>query len=97
MFQVYDEATAAHFMFGGNPGGKEGKEGRVRLGDFWRLVLVRLGRPRRHWSSAAGSPSTRDGSPSWRGAARWTPSADMYILVGGPHMATGVWADMIKD
>ena len=25
-------------MFGGNPGGKEG---RVRLGDFWRLVLVR--------------------------------------------------------
>ena len=28
-------------MFGGNPGGKEGKKGRVRLGDFWRLVLVR--------------------------------------------------------
>ena len=28
-------------MFGGNPGGKNGKKGRVRLGYFWRLVLVR--------------------------------------------------------
>jgi len=38
---VYDEENMAHFMFGGNPGGKKGKEGRQRLGDFWRLVLRR--------------------------------------------------------
>jgi len=28
-------------MFGVNPGGKEGKDGRLRLGDFWKLVLQR--------------------------------------------------------
>ena len=31
-------------MFGGNPGGKQGKEDRVRLGDFWRLHLLRPNR-----------------------------------------------------
>lgn len=38
---VYDEELGVHFMFGGNPGGKEGKDGKVRLGDFWQLSLVR--------------------------------------------------------
>jgi hypothetical protein len=38
---VYHEENTAHFMFGGNPGGREGKEGRQRLGDFWSLVLKR--------------------------------------------------------
>ncbi len=28
-------------MFGGNPGGKQGKENRLRLGDFWQLKLQR--------------------------------------------------------
>lgn len=31
-------------MFGGNPGGKEGKEDRLRLGDFWKLELLRPSR-----------------------------------------------------
>lgn len=38
---VYDEEKGYHYMFGGNPGGKEGKDGRLRLGDFWKLVLQR--------------------------------------------------------
>jgi len=38
---VYDEERGYHYMFGGNPGGKEGKDGRLRLGDFWKLVLQR--------------------------------------------------------
>jgi len=38
---VYDEEQEVHYLYGGNPGGKEGKEGKVRLGDFWRLRLVR--------------------------------------------------------
>ena len=33
-----------HFMFGGNPGGKQGKEDKLRLGDFWKLQLQRPGR-----------------------------------------------------
>lgn len=41
---VYDEVNRVHFMFGGNPGGKQGKEDRLRLGDFWKLELER---PRR--------------------------------------------------
>ena len=28
-------------MFGGNPGGKENRNGKLRLGDFWRLELIR--------------------------------------------------------
>ena len=32
-------------MFGGNPGGREGKDSRLRLGDFWKLQLVRPSRP----------------------------------------------------
>jgi len=28
-------------MFGGNPGGSEGKVGKLRLGDFWKLTLDR--------------------------------------------------------
>ena len=28
-------------MFGGNPGGKQGKEDKLRLGDFWKLDLLR--------------------------------------------------------
>jgi len=39
---VYDETRCLHYMFGGNPGGREGKDGRLRLGDFWSLHLVRL-------------------------------------------------------
>ena len=31
-------------MFGGNPGGKQGKEDKLRLGDFWKLQLQRPGR-----------------------------------------------------
>ena len=31
-------------MFGGNPGGKQGKEDRLRLGDFWKLELQRPNR-----------------------------------------------------
>jgi hypothetical protein len=27
---VYDEEEEVHYIFGGNPGGKEGKEGRLR-------------------------------------------------------------------
>jgi len=38
---VYDDANKVHFMFGGNPGGKQGKEDKLRLGDFWRLKLMR--------------------------------------------------------
>ena len=30
-----------HYMFGGNPGGRQGKEDRLRLGDFWKLHLYR--------------------------------------------------------
>jgi len=41
---VYDETRCLHYMFGGNPGGREGKDGRLRLGDFWSLHLVRLER-----------------------------------------------------
>ena len=41
---VYDEANRVHFMFGGNPGGKQGKEDKLRLGDFWRLQLLRPNR-----------------------------------------------------
>jgi hypothetical protein len=28
-------------MFGGNPGGRQGKEDKLRLGDFWQLHLFR--------------------------------------------------------
>lgn len=38
---VYDETSRLHYMFGGNPGGKQGKEDRLRLGDFWCLQLSR--------------------------------------------------------
>jgi len=40
---VYDEERGVHYMFGGNPGGKEmtSAAGRARLGDFWRLELQR--------------------------------------------------------
>jgi len=38
---VYDEEAGVHFMFGGNPGGKENRNGKLRLGDFWRLELTR--------------------------------------------------------
>ena len=31
-------------MFGGNPGGKQGKEDKKRLGDFWKLKLQRPSR-----------------------------------------------------
>jgi hypothetical protein len=31
-------------MFGGNPGGKQGKEDKLRLGDFWQLYLFRPSR-----------------------------------------------------
>lgn len=41
---VYDETNRVHFMFGGNPGGKQGKEDKLRLGDFWRLQLLRPNR-----------------------------------------------------
>jgi len=41
---VYDEESECHYLFGGNPGGKEGNEGKLRLGDFWRLSLVRPAR-----------------------------------------------------
>jgi len=41
---VYDEVNCVHFMFGGNPGGKQGKEDKLRLGDFWRLQLIRPSR-----------------------------------------------------
>lgn len=41
---VYDESNRVHFMFGGNPGGKQGKEDKLRLGDFWKLQLQRPGR-----------------------------------------------------
>lgn len=38
---VYNEDVGVHFMFGGNPGGKENRNGKLRLGDFWRLELER--------------------------------------------------------
>jgi len=38
---VYDESSGVHFIFGGNPGGKEGADERQRLGDFWKLQLLR--------------------------------------------------------
>ena len=38
---VYDEEMGVHYMFGGNPGGKENRNGKLRLGDFWRLELKR--------------------------------------------------------
>jgi len=38
---VYDDVNRTHYMFGGNPGGKQGKEDKLRLGDFWRLHLLR--------------------------------------------------------
>jgi len=38
---VYDDQNRVHYMFGGNPGGKQGKEDKLRLGDFWRLQLMR--------------------------------------------------------
>ncbi len=31
-------------MFGGNPGGKEAKDSRLRLGDFWKLQFIRPSR-----------------------------------------------------
>lgn len=31
-------------MFGGNPGGRQGKDENVRLGDFWKLTLERPSR-----------------------------------------------------
>ena len=33
-----------HYMFGGNPGGRQGKEDKLRLGDFWQLHLFRPNR-----------------------------------------------------
>jgi hypothetical protein len=38
---VYDDLNRMHFMFGGNPGGRQGKEDKLRLGDFWQLHLFR--------------------------------------------------------
>ena len=38
---VYDDEAGLHYMFGGNPGGKENRNGKLRLGDFWRLELIR--------------------------------------------------------
>ncbi len=38
---MYDELKKRHYIFGGNPGGRTAKEARTRLGDFWRLDLVR--------------------------------------------------------
>ena len=38
---VYNEEDGLHFMFGGNPGGKDNRNGKLRLGDFWRLELER--------------------------------------------------------
>jgi hypothetical protein len=38
---VYDDHNRVHYMLGGNPGGKQGKEDKLRLGDFWRLHLQR--------------------------------------------------------
>eukprot|EP00094_Tigriopus_californicus_P011783 TCALIF_11381-PA protein Name:"Similar to Mkln1 Muskelin (Rattus norvegicus)" AED:0.13 eAED:0.17 QI:0/0/0/0.75/0.72/0.66/12/0/820 len=38
---VYDDVNKIHYMFGGNPGGKQGKEHKLRLGDFWSLSLLR--------------------------------------------------------
>ena len=38
---VYDDVNRMHFMFGGNPGGRQGKEDKLRLGDFWQLLLFR--------------------------------------------------------
>eukprot|EP00096_Caligus_rogercresseyi_P009359 TRINITY_DN3164_c0_g1_i1.p1 TRINITY_DN3164_c0_g1~~TRINITY_DN3164_c0_g1_i1.p1 ORF type:complete len:384 (-),score=84.31 TRINITY_DN3164_c0_g1_i1:218-1369(-) len=38
---VYDESTRTHYMFGGNPGGREGNEEKIRFGDFWSLFFVR--------------------------------------------------------
>ena len=38
---VYEEEVGLHFMFGGNPGGKENMNGKLRLGDFLRLELQR--------------------------------------------------------
>ncbi len=38
---MYDELRKRHYIFGGNPGGRTAKEARTRLGDFWRLDLVR--------------------------------------------------------
>ncbi len=31
---VYDEEEEVHYIFGGNPGGKEGKEGRLRYSKY---------------------------------------------------------------
>lgn len=41
---VYDDVNRMHYMFGGNPGGRQGKEDKLRLGDFWQLHLFRPGR-----------------------------------------------------
>eukprot|EP00095_Tigriopus_kingsejongensis_P008585 maker-scaffold446_size168061-snap-gene-0.25 protein:Tk08585 transcript:maker-scaffold446_size168061-snap-gene-0.25-mRNA-1 annotation:"muskelin isoform x1" len=41
---VFDDVNKVHYMFGGNPGGKQGKEDKMRLGDFWRLALLRPSR-----------------------------------------------------
>ena len=38
---MYEEEAGLHFMFGGNPGGTENRNGKLRLGDFWRLELQR--------------------------------------------------------
>jgi len=38
---VYDDINKVHFIFGGNPGGKEGRDAKVRLGDFWKMKLKR--------------------------------------------------------
>jgi len=38
---VYDDINKVHYVFGGNPGGKDGKDAKVRLGDFWSLKLER--------------------------------------------------------
>ena len=38
---VYCETSGVHYIFGGNPGGREGADERLRLGDFWKLQLLR--------------------------------------------------------
>ncbi|CAB4058069.1 MKLN1 [Lepeophtheirus salmonis] len=38
---VYNENLKIHYMFGGNPGGREGNEDKIRFGDFWSLYFVR--------------------------------------------------------